>query len=279
VIFTGSGSSKKAITHLDNAVYLAQVSTSPLFSHPSSEAITVDVANDDLVDLVLDEAGARPATRDAADARVVSQVRDRDTDSPRVANPDDVGGWPVLGNTIPTPWTDMDIGSVGLAGSAALASGTHTITGSGDLKGPEDRFHFVYQEATDDCEIIARVTSISNGDVDAAAGVMIRDNLNDNCRMAAMLITSGNGAKARRRTSVSGNTIDDTIAVSAPEWVKVNRTGNTFKYYRGGDGVSWTLEKTVTISMGGTTYIGLAVTSDDNSELATGTFTNVTTTL
>ena len=78
---------------------------------------------------------------------------------------------------------------------------------------------------------------------------------------------------------MSGNTIDDTIAVSAPEWVKVNRTGNTFKYYRGGNGTSWTLEKTVTISMGGTTYIGLAVTSDDNSELATGTFTNVTTTL
>jgi hypothetical protein len=278
LMFTGSGSSKKAITHIDNVVYLNQVSASPLFTHPSGEAITVYPADDDLVDLVLAAAGARPATRDDADARVVSQVMARDTSDPRVADPDDVGGWPVLGDEPPSPWTDMDIGSVGLAGGATLSGGTHTITGSGDLKGPEDRFHFVYQEATDDCEIIARVASISDVDEDAAAGVMIRDNLDDNCRMAAMLLTAENSAKARRRTSVSGNTIDTTVAVSAPEWVKLNRTGNTFKYYRCGDGVSWTLEKTVTISMGNTTYIGLAVTSDDNSKLATGVFTDVTVT-
>jgi hypothetical protein len=181
-------------------------------------------------------------------------------------------------STLPSGWLQMDIGSVGIAGSGTYSSGTYTITGSGDLKGGEDRFHYVYQVATNDCEIKARVTSVQNNDSDAAAGVMIRDDLNDNCKMAAMLITSSNGAKARRRTSVGGNTIDNTIEVSAPEWVRVQRIGDSFKFYRGGDGVNWTLEKTVTITMGSTVRIGLAVTSDDNAETNTSTFTNVTAT-
>ncbi len=177
---------------------------------------------------------------------------------------------------LPTPWVQTDIGSVGIPGSGTYSGGTFSVTGSGDLKGSEDRFRYVYQQATGDCEIFARVVSVQNNDSDAAAGVMIRDDLNDNCKMAAMLITASNGAKARRRTSVGGNTIDDTIVVSAPEWVRVTRTGSTFKWYRGGDGVNWTLVKTVTISMGSTVRIGLAVASDDNAETCTATFTGVT---
>jgi regulation of enolase protein 1 (concanavalin A-like superfamily) len=96
--------------------------------------------------------------------------------------------------------------------------------------------------------------------------------------MAAMLITASNGAKARRRTSVGGDTIDTTISVSAPEWVRVKRIGDSFKFYRGGNGSDWTLEKTVTITMGSTVRIGLAVTSDDNAETCQATFTNVTAT-
>ncbi|MES2694512.1 MAG: fibronectin type III domain-containing protein [Verrucomicrobiota bacterium] len=181
-------------------------------------------------------------------------------------------------NSLPSPWVSIDIGSVGIAGSATHSSGTFTLVGSGDLKGGEDRFRYMYQVATGDCEIKARVTSVQNNDSDAAAGVMIRDDLNDDCKEAAMLLTASNGAKARRRTSVGGNTIDTSIAVSAPEWVRVKREGDSFKFYRGGDGTNWTLEKTVSISMGSTVRIGLAVTSDDNSETCTATFTNVTAT-
>jgi regulation of enolase protein 1 (concanavalin A-like superfamily) len=181
-------------------------------------------------------------------------------------------------SSLPSPWVQQDIGSVGIAGSGSYSNGTFTVTGSGDLKGSEDRFRYVYQVATGDCEIKARVVSVQNNDSDAAAGVMIRDDLNDNCKMAAMLITASNGAKARRRTSTGGDTIDTTIELSAPEWVRVQRTGDSFKFYRSGNGTSWTLEKTVTITMGSTVRIGLAVTSDDNSETCTATFTNVTAT-
>lgn len=274
IVFAKSGSSLVNIMSAGSA-YSGQLSSSPLFTHPSGQEIPAYTADDDLVDLVLANAGCRPETRDDADIRVVSLVQDRDASSPQISDPDEVGGYPDLSDSS-NPWNNSDIGSVGVAGSASFSSGTHTVSGSGDLKGGEDRFHFVYQEVTGNCEIIARVVSISNVDDDAAAGVMIRDNLNDNCRMAAMLITSGNGAKARRRTTTGGNTIDTTVSVSAPEWVKVKRTGETFKYYRGGDGVNWTLEKTVTIEgFGSSTHVGLAVTSDNNTLLATGVFTDV----
>lgn len=211
---------------------------------------------------ILASVGAYAGYRDETDTRIIDTVISEDTSEGLKKRP-------------PTTWLGQDVGSPSVAGSDSESGGTHTISGGGDLKGSDDRFHFVYQEAQGDCEIVARVASLTGSDPDAAAGVMIRDNLNSDCQMAAMLLTNtSNAAKARRRTTVGGNTSDTTVAVSVPEWVKVTRTGNTFKFYHSGSGTSWTLDQTVTISMGTNTYIGLAVTSD-TSTLATATFDNV----
>ncbi len=211
---------------------------------------------------ILASVGAYSNYRDETDTRIIDTVISEDTSEGLKKRP-------------PSTWLGQDVGSPSVSGSHSESSGTHTISGGGDLKGSDDRFHFVYQPAQGDCEIIARVATLTGSDPDAAAGVMIRDNLNSNCQMVAMLLTNtSNAAKARRRTTVSGNTDDTTVAVSVPEWVKVNRTGNTFKLYHSGNGTSWTLDQTVTISMGTNTYIGLAVASD-TSTLATATFDNV----
>src|SRR5262249_50857443 len=50
----------------------------------------------------------------------------------------------------------------------------------------------------------------------------------------------------------------------------------TFTGYASGDGVNWTQLGSVSISMGGTVDVGLAVTAHNNSALSTATFTNVT---
>lgn len=216
---------------------------------------------------ILASVGAYSSYRDETDERIIETIIDEDTNEALKKRPPTTSSW-----------IGQDVGSPSVAGSHSESSGTHTIAGGGDLKGSDDRFHFVYQESQGDCEILARVATLTGTDPDAAAGVMIRDNLNSNCQMATMLLTNtSNAAKARRRTTVSGSTDDTTVAVSVPEWVKVNRTGNTFKFYHSGNGTSWTLDQTVTISMGTNTYIGLAVTSD-TSTLATGTFDNVTVT-
>jgi len=54
------------------------------------------------------------------------------------------------------------------------------------------------------------------------------------------------------------------------------RSGNTFTGYSSTDGVNWLqLGNAQTISMAQNVYIGLAVSANNNSVLATATFDNV----
>ena len=61
-----------------------------------------------------------------------------------------------------------------------------------------------------------------------------------------------------------------------PGWVRLVREGNLFSAYRSTNGTSWSLLGTDTINMASTVYVGLAVTSRNNSATSTATFTNVT---
>src|SRR5208283_2044319 len=80
--------------------------------------------------------------------------------------------------TIPTGWTDADVGTVGLAGSATYSNNVFTVQGSGlGMSGTADGMHFVYQPLTGDGTIVARVVSSGSA---AQAGVMIRETLNAN---------------------------------------------------------------------------------------------------
>ena len=61
-----------------------------------------------------------------------------------------------------------------------------------------------------------------------------------------------------------------------PYWVKVVRSGSSFSGYVSVDGVSWVqVGTTQTISMSQNVYIGLAVSANNNSVVATASFDNV----
>ncbi len=68
--------------------------------------------------------------------------------------------------TLPTIWSDGDIGSVGVAGSASYANGTFTVAGAGQgtMITAADGFHFVYQPLAGDGTIVARVVSVQGRD-------------------------------------------------------------------------------------------------------------------
>jgi hypothetical protein len=80
------------------------------------------------------------------------------------------------------------------------------------------------------------------------------------------------------RATTAGSTTGQSISnITLPYWVKVVRSGNNFSGYGSPDGVTWTqIGPTQTIPMAQNVYIGLAVSSDNNSLLATATFDNVT---
>jgi len=182
------------------------------------------------------------------------------------------------GGGLPSPWLTQDIGAVGATGSASYSSGTFTVVGSGaDIWGTADEFRFVYQTASGNCEITARVASVQNVNGWSKAGVMIRNTLNANSKHAMVVVTPSNGVAFQRRTSTGGTSAStQTTGLVAPYWVRVVRSGSTFTGYRSPDGVTWTSMGSVTISMASNVYIGLAVTSHLDGTLCTSTMNNVT---
>ncbi|MFO8008405.1 MAG: sugar-binding protein, partial [Candidatus Brocadiia bacterium] len=182
---------------------------------------------------------------------------------------------------LPSPWQNQDIGSPSAAGSAGYSSGTFTIEGDGnDIWNNSDNFHYVYQSLSGDGEIEARVASLENTNSWAKAGVMIRESLTGGSTHAMMVVTPGNGTSFQRRTS-TGSTSESTTpgdGVTAPYWVRVTRSGDTFTGYKSSDGSSWTQVGSVTISMATDVYIGLPVTSHSDGVLCTAEMDNVTVT-
>jgi len=82
------------------------------------------------------------------------------------------------------------------------------------------------------------------------------------------------------RVAMGGSSTTSTqFTATAPYWVKLVRSGNTFTGYKSPDGITWTLAGSATISMSATASIGLAVSAYDNTKLCTATFDNVTVTL
>ncbi|MCB1824480.1 MAG: PKD domain-containing protein [Candidatus Competibacteraceae bacterium] len=197
--------------------------------------------------------------------------------SNEVSRPASVATPPPPSIALPTSWIDMDIGNVGQVGSASYANGAFTVNGSGaDIWNNADAFHFTYQSLNGDGAIVARVASITNTNSWAKAGVMIRESLDADARHAMAVVTSGNGVAFQRRTTPGGTSYHTVgAAVGAPYWVKLTRTGNTFTAHQSVDGSSWAQVGSATISMATSVYIGLALTSHNNSVLNTSVLDNV----
>ena len=184
----------------------------------------------------------------------------------------------------PTGWSDSDVGTVGIAGSASYGSDKFTVNGSGAaIWGTADGFNFAYQSLSGDGTILARLVSLTGGASGQSAGLMIRETLTAGSRNYYVnYLPPSNGAFGwSDRTTTNGSSSGQTITgnTSAPYWVKVVRSGNSFSGYASADGVDWTqLGSTQTITMATNVYIGLAVTGAGTSSIATAIFDNVSVT-
>src|SRR5206468_11716625 len=87
------------------------------------------------------------------------------------------------GQSLPSGWSDGDIGSVGVAGSATFSNATFTVSGAGtDVRfATTDGFHFAYQAITGNGSVVARVTG-EPANWSAQAGIMFRESLANNAR-------------------------------------------------------------------------------------------------
>jgi hypothetical protein len=179
---------------------------------------------------------------------------------------------------LPSGWSDQDIGSVGIAGSSSFSSSTFTVKGSGaDIWGTSDAFNYAYKSLTGDGNVTARVASQQNTSAWAKAGVLIRETTAANSAYAFMFVTPANGVSLQYRSS-TGSSAGQAAQISgltAPYWVRLVRSGNTFTGYASADGTSWTQVGSVSVTMAASALEGLAVTAHNNTQLNTSTFDNV----
>jgi RHS repeat-associated protein len=182
---------------------------------------------------------------------------------------------------LPNGWLDTDVGWPGSAGSATYSAGVFTVkaAGNGTLINP-DAFHFVYQQLDGDGTIVARVLSTSTTAVQA--GVEMRQGFNDpSSMMSSTLLVSGPCTAFYSRLTESGsasggNGLYNSHCPTAPFWVKLVRSGNSFSGYMSPDGINWQqIMTTQTIVMSTPVYVGLVAASSNGSTIATATFDNV----
>lgn len=175
--------------------------------------------------------------------------------------------------------TAADIGGPSPTGSSAFDGTTYTIKGGGsDIWNGNNQFQFDYKSSNGDGSIVARVASITNTNSWAKAGVMFRASNAANAVYADVVVTPGNGIAFQWRTSAGGSGHNVQVTgKTAPQWVKLVRSGSNFSAYYSSDGTTWTqIGSTVSITaMPTADLVGLAVTSHAQGTLCTATFTNV----
>ncbi|OHB59743.1 MAG: hypothetical protein A2167_07695 [Planctomycetes bacterium RBG_13_46_10] len=180
-------------------------------------------------------------------------------------------------------WTKDGATSLTIWFKGLLAPGSFTegppikMTAGGiDIWDTADQFHFAYKQFSGVGSITARVVSISNTDPWAKAGVMIRQTLEPGSVHAMIVITPGSGVSFQRRTTVGGASVETTQAgITAPQWVRLTRSGNTFTAEYSANGNTWTALASVDIPMLLDTYIGLCITSHNVNAACTAEFSNV----
>jgi len=178
---------------------------------------------------------------------------------------------------VPSPWTNQDVGSTGLTGSASYSNGVFTVSGAGaDVWGTTDAFQYVSQTISGDVQIVARVSALQNTNQWAKAGVMLRQAMTANSAHVLLDVTPGGTIEFMTRASSGASaTIVANASQTVPAWLKLVRSGSTVTASVSANGSTWTTVGSTTTSIPASAPIGLMVLSHDVNTLNTSTFDNV----
>ena len=195
--------------------------------------------------------------------------------------PTESGDTAVVMPTLPALWQTIAIAETP-QGSSASVNGQFVVTGGGpDIWDTADGFHFVYQTRTGDVSIVARVVSMQYTHDNAKASVMIRGSLAPSAHNAAMDMEPPGWPIFQWRDSLVDTTqmfMPDTMGyplVSFPQWIRLDRKGDTLSGYYSDDGINWTWEASHVVILPTDVFVGLAVTSHRTDMLCTAVFDSV----
>ncbi len=181
---------------------------------------------------------------------------------------------------LPAGWSDADIGSPGLAGSAGYTNGDWTVTGGGsDIWNAADQFNYASTTVNGDGTIIAEVTSLQNSDPGSGwskAGIMFRNDSTAGSANVSIVQSYGNGVSFQWRSTAGGISSYSAVGgINPPIWLKLVRSSSTFTGFYSADGSNWVQVSSQSVTLNTNVLAGLDVTSHNNSALNTAAFTNV----
>ena len=177
-----------------------------------------------------------------------------------------IGGQPFTVTQAAYPWSNQDIGAVGVGGSTTASGGVYTVTGAGaDVWGTADALQYRVSDADRRrLDHRARRDGAEHQRVGQGRRHDPPERSTPGAAQGFMLVSYSKGLAFQRRTAANGgvSTSGATGASgAAPYWVRLDRVGNAITAYQSADGVTWTLVDSDTIPMSGTIYIGLGVSS------------------
>ncbi|KAA6351681.1 Pectate lyase [termite gut metagenome] len=202
-------------------------------------------------------------------------------ENPPVVDPENPGGGEETGD-----WVKADIGPN--SGGSYTPNGSEiTVTGKGKFESSDQSFSFVYQEITGDFVMTAKVNGYNDGkgDNSSQAGLMLTPNItatgNDFLHALSGMrddkITFSYSQRVTAEVAAGRGTLSGATG-SGDAYLKLERVGSTYKAsYSLDGGNNYGNVRTVafTATLPDKLYVGLAVSSGDNSKLATAIFSNV----
>jgi regulation of enolase protein 1 (concanavalin A-like superfamily) len=179
--------------------------------------------------------------------------------------------------TLPKGWSHRDVGPVGVKGDASFLNNQYNLIASGtDIWQYVDGFHYAYTTMKGDGQIVARVISMQYTDPWAKAGVMFRQDMSPDSKHVMMVVTAGGFSSYQWRPTRGQWTHNtDGPTTTTPYWVKLVRKGNLFMGYISPDGTDWKRIDSITVPLPDKLYVGLVVSSHDNTSLNSVMFDNV----
>ena len=183
-----------------------------------------------------------------------------------------------------TSLSSIDIGGPNRLGNNNFSNGVWTVNGSGNgfNEGSSTSYYFVYTQLSGDGEMIAKVNSLENTNVDAGAALVLRTSLTDpqgdNATISARP-TEGSQFSSRGTDAADGSGSQTFPLSNLPDgsvWLRLERRGNSVVGYVGPDGVTWApMNHVIFDDLPDTVFIGLASTSATNNFRATAVFSDV----
>jgi hypothetical protein len=197
----------------------------------------------------------------------------------RMPNLVDAGAYEDSTPSLPSGWSDVDIQEILQTGYGYQGSNnTINLSGGGaSISGAGDHLNYAYENYSGDGSIIALVNSQDDTGANADAGVMFRNSTADNDIFADVVVTPSRGVQFQWRSTVGGDDQDTAVTgITAPIWVKLTRSGDSFTAYYSTDGGTWTqIGSAETIDLSTATLAGLVDCSNNTSEKCHVTFSNV----